>query len=100
LQIVKSKNTGKIRNVLVDGKHVVSMRAPDGLFTLRPDGARKVADTASGYRRLRRRSQMANPMPTTAAYMKTWYFIAISKKLSGTGTHSIGTSRPASIRLS
>ena len=43
---------------------------------------------------------MANPMPTTAAYTTTWYLIAISKKLSGTGTQSIGTSRPASIRLS
>ncbi len=42
LQIVKSKTTGKIRNVLVDGKHVVSMRAPDGLFTLRPAGAEKL----------------------------------------------------------
>jgi 7-cyano-7-deazaguanine tRNA-ribosyltransferase len=42
LQIVKSKNTDKIRNVLVDGEHVVSMRAPDGFFTLRPAGAKKL----------------------------------------------------------
>ncbi len=42
MQIVKSKNTDKIRNVLVDGQHVVSMRAPDGLFTLRPAGAKKL----------------------------------------------------------
>jgi len=42
LQIIKSKTTEKIRNVLVDGKHVVSMRAPDGFFTLRPAGAEKL----------------------------------------------------------
>ncbi len=35
----KSDTTGKIRNVLVDGEHVLSMRANDGLFTLRPSGA-------------------------------------------------------------
>jgi 7-cyano-7-deazaguanine tRNA-ribosyltransferase len=45
LQIIKSKNTDKIRNVLVDGQHVVSMRAPDGLFTLRPAGAKKLHGT-------------------------------------------------------
>jgi 7-cyano-7-deazaguanine tRNA-ribosyltransferase len=42
LQIVKSKTTGKIRNVLVNGYHVVSMRASDGFFTLRPSGAEKL----------------------------------------------------------
>ena len=36
--IVKSKQTGKIRNVLCDGSHVVSMRAEDGLFTLKIAG--------------------------------------------------------------
>ncbi len=41
-EITKSKNTGKIRTVLVDGKHILSMRAPDGFFTLRPEGARKL----------------------------------------------------------
>ena len=39
LEVVKSKKTGKIRNVYVDGKHVLSMRAGDGLFTLKIDGA-------------------------------------------------------------
>jgi len=38
----KSENTGKIRNVLVDGEHVLSMRANDGFFTLRPPGAERL----------------------------------------------------------
>ena len=37
---IKSRNTGKIRNVLVDGTHVLSMRAHDGRFTLKLEGAR------------------------------------------------------------
>jgi len=40
LRIVKSKNTSKIRNVYCDGKHVLSMRAEDGLFTLKIHGAK------------------------------------------------------------
>lgn len=40
--LVKSKNVDRIRNVLVDGEHVVSMRAEDGFFTLRPPGARRL----------------------------------------------------------
>ncbi|MFH1014028.1 MAG: tRNA guanosine(15) transglycosylase TgtA [Thermoplasmatota archaeon] len=39
LRIVKSKNTGKIRNVYCNDEHVVSMRASDGLFTLKRAGA-------------------------------------------------------------
>ena len=39
VRVVKSKTTGKIRTVSVDGEHVLSMRASDGLFTLRPPGA-------------------------------------------------------------
>ena len=42
VELTKSKNTDKIRNVAVDGEHVVSMRAPDGFFTLRPAGARRL----------------------------------------------------------
>jgi 7-cyano-7-deazaguanine tRNA-ribosyltransferase len=42
LQIIKSKATHKIRNVLVDGEHVVSMRAADGMFTLKLSGARRL----------------------------------------------------------
>lgn len=39
---VVSKNNGRIRNVLVDGIHVLSMRAEDGLFTLKAAGARRL----------------------------------------------------------
>lgn len=40
LSIVKSKKTKKIRNVMVNGQHVISMRASDGLFTLKLDGGK------------------------------------------------------------
>jgi len=43
ISYVVSKNTGKIRNVLADGEHVVSLRAADGLFTLKAAGARRLA---------------------------------------------------------
>jgi len=39
---VFSKANGKIRNVRVDGEHVVSLRAEDGLFTLKAAGARRL----------------------------------------------------------
>lgn len=39
VDIKKSETTGKIRNVLVGGEHILSMRANDGFFTLRPPGA-------------------------------------------------------------
>jgi 7-cyano-7-deazaguanine tRNA-ribosyltransferase len=40
LELVKSKTTGKIRNVLLNKKHILSMRAHDGLFTLKLNGAK------------------------------------------------------------
>jgi 7-cyano-7-deazaguanine tRNA-ribosyltransferase len=39
VRIVKSKKTDKIRNIYCDEKHILSMRANDGLFTLKMDGA-------------------------------------------------------------
>lgn len=42
LQINKSKKTGKIRTVFCDDVHVLSMRASDGLFTLKKDGAKRI----------------------------------------------------------
>ncbi len=39
VKIVKSKKTGKIRNIYLNEKHVLSMRAQDGLFTLKKEGA-------------------------------------------------------------
>ena len=38
IRIIKSKKTGKIRNVFIDDNHILSMRAEDGLFTLRIHG--------------------------------------------------------------
>jgi 7-cyano-7-deazaguanine tRNA-ribosyltransferase len=42
VSFVVSTNTGKVRNVLVDGEHVLSLRAEDGLFTLKAAGARRL----------------------------------------------------------
>jgi len=42
IEIKRSETTGKIRNVLVDGEHILSMRANDGFFTLRPPGAARL----------------------------------------------------------
>lgn len=42
VSVVKSKRTGKIRNISCDGSHVLSMRAEDGLFTLKLDGGRRL----------------------------------------------------------
>jgi 7-cyano-7-deazaguanine tRNA-ribosyltransferase len=42
LELVKSERTGKIRNVISDGEHVLSMRASDGLFTLKIKGAKRL----------------------------------------------------------
>ncbi len=42
VELVVSRNTGKIRNVLVSGEHILSMRASDGFYTLRVEGAKKL----------------------------------------------------------
>jgi 7-cyano-7-deazaguanine tRNA-ribosyltransferase len=42
IELVISKNTGKIRNVISDREHVLSMRAGDGLYTLRKEGADRI----------------------------------------------------------
>lgn len=42
VQILKSRRTGKIRTASSNGKHVVSMRAEDGLFTLKIQGAQRL----------------------------------------------------------
>jgi 7-cyano-7-deazaguanine tRNA-ribosyltransferase len=39
IKIIKSKKTGKIRNIYCNGKHILSMRASDGMFTLKIHGA-------------------------------------------------------------
>lgn len=43
IELIKSKKTGKIRNVISDGEHVLSMRSGDGLYTLRMEGAKRIA---------------------------------------------------------
>ncbi|MDR0198389.1 MAG: tRNA guanosine(15) transglycosylase TgtA [Methanomassiliicoccaceae archaeon] len=48
IELVTSKNTGKIRNVISDGEHILSMRADDGLFTLRPEGAARIVAGVPG----------------------------------------------------
>jgi 7-cyano-7-deazaguanine tRNA-ribosyltransferase len=40
IKIIKSKKTDKIRNIYNNDKHILSMRASDGLFTLKLDGAK------------------------------------------------------------
>lgn len=47
VEFVKSRKTGKIRNVIVDGHHAFSMRAHDGIFTLKMDGARLLMEALS-----------------------------------------------------
>ncbi|DAC72153.1 MAG TPA: tRNA guanosine(15) transglycosylase TgtA [Thermoplasmata archaeon] len=42
ITIIKSKRTGKIRNIICDGHHVLSMRAEDGLFTLKLQGGHRL----------------------------------------------------------
>ncbi len=39
IKLIKSKNTGMIRNIMRDGKHILSVRN-DGLYTLKIEGAR------------------------------------------------------------
>jgi len=43
IELVKSKNTNKIRNVISDGEHILSMRAGDGMYTLKTEGATRIA---------------------------------------------------------
>lgn len=44
IKIIKSKKTGKIRNIFCNGKHILSMRAEDGLFTLKIEGGKLLHD--------------------------------------------------------
>jgi len=42
VELVTSRKTGKIRNVISNGEHVLSMRAGDGLYTLKLEGAKRI----------------------------------------------------------
>ena len=52
IKIIKSKKTGKIRNIHCDENHILSMRAGDGMFTLKIAGA-KLLHSYFKYPRLR-----------------------------------------------
>jgi 7-cyano-7-deazaguanine tRNA-ribosyltransferase len=43
VRIVSSERTGKIRNVIIDDVHALSMRATDGRFTLKLEGGKMLA---------------------------------------------------------
>lgn len=43
IEFVKSRSNDRIRNVISDGEHILSMRAGDGLYTLKEEGAVRVA---------------------------------------------------------
>jgi 7-cyano-7-deazaguanine tRNA-ribosyltransferase len=42
VELVTSKRTRRIRNVLVDGAHILSLRAQDGLYTLKWKGGQRL----------------------------------------------------------
>ncbi|MCQ2086190.1 MAG: tRNA guanosine(15) transglycosylase TgtA [archaeon] len=44
IDLVLSRKTGKVRNVISDGEHILSMRANDGFYTLRPEGAERIIE--------------------------------------------------------
>ena len=44
VEFVKSRKMDRIRNVISDGEHILSMRAGDGLYTLKTEGAKRIAE--------------------------------------------------------
>ncbi len=42
IELITSRKTGKIRNVISNGEHVLSMRAPDGMYSLKVAGANRI----------------------------------------------------------
>ena len=44
VKIVRSKGTGRIRYVYLDGKRLATLRPTDGLFSLSLEGARRIVD--------------------------------------------------------
>ena len=48
MSLVVSKNTGKIRNVISGGEHILSLRAEDGMFSLKVPGARRLCQCEKG----------------------------------------------------
>lgn len=52
IEIIKSRSTERIRNIILDGKILVTMRAHDGFFTLTTEGAKRLLSIVE-YPRLR-----------------------------------------------
>jgi 7-cyano-7-deazaguanine tRNA-ribosyltransferase len=48
VEFIKSKNTGKIRNIIIDGTHAFSMRARDGRLTPKIEGAKMLMEKLPG----------------------------------------------------
>jgi 7-cyano-7-deazaguanine tRNA-ribosyltransferase len=42
VELVTSPNTGRVRNVMADGRHILSLRATDGFFSLKIAGAERL----------------------------------------------------------
>lgn len=42
LELVRSPSTGRVRNVIADGEHILSLRAGDGMISLRIPGAERL----------------------------------------------------------
>ena len=49
IEFVKSKNTGKIRNILGNGKHLLSMHAHDGFFILKKTAGLRFSEHTGRY---------------------------------------------------
>ena len=49
IEFVKSKNTGKIRNILGNGKHLLSMHAHDGFFILKTTAGSRFSEHTGRY---------------------------------------------------
>ena len=50
VEIVRSKRTGRIRYVYLDGKRLATLRPTDGLFSLSIAGAKRIVENASSAR--------------------------------------------------
>jgi predicted RNA-binding protein (TIGR00451 family) len=50
VEIVRSKRTGRIRYVYLDGKRLATLRPTDGLFSLSILGAKRIVENASSAR--------------------------------------------------
>jgi len=50
VEIVRSKRTGRIRYVYLDGKRLATLRPTDGLFSLSIVGAKRIAESVSSAR--------------------------------------------------